>query len=85
MANITAAMVKDLREKTGAGQRYVGTLINLVGRGDKYVHPLLARRLVERKEEVPFAPPNGAILRQFIQWAKAEASKAQARKLGGQQ
>lgn len=70
--------------KTGAGQRYVGTLINLVGRGDKYVHPLLARRLVERKEDVPFAPPNGAILRQFIQWARTEASKAQARKLGGQ-
>lgn len=72
--------------QTGAGQRrYVGTLINLVGREDKYVHPLLARRLVERREGAPFAPPNGAILRQFIQWAKVEASKAQARKLGGQQ
>lgn len=71
--------------KTGAGQRYVGTLINLVGREDKYVHPLLARRLVERKEDVPFAPPGGTILRQFIQWARTEASKAQARKLGGQQ
>ncbi|MEZ4363812.1 MAG: type III-B CRISPR module RAMP protein Cmr1 [Kofleriaceae bacterium] len=74
--------------KISTGQRYVGTLINLVGRGDSYVHPLLARRLVERKdkdkESGSFAPPNGAILRQFIQWAKTEASNEQARKLRGQ-
>jgi hypothetical protein len=48
------------------------------------VHPLLARQLVERSAKTPFAPPSGDILRQFIQWAKAEASKAQARQFGGQ-
>lgn len=73
--------------ETGPGRRYVATLINLVANelGDKgkYVHPLLGRALVSREQSDSFPAPSGLLLRQFTQWAKAEASKLQAERLGG--
>lgn len=64
---------------------YASTLINLVARESEYVHPLLGKALTMRGgRPAPFRAPSGTILRDFTQWAKAQAQKIEDQRQRGQ-
>ncbi len=63
---------------------YVATLVNLVARESEYVHPLLGKTLtMRRRPPAPFRAPSGTILRDFTQWAKAQAPEIEVRRQRG--